>query len=345
MAAATQDPVGDVVEMIRGQWVTLALRAAVDLGVLDRLSSPTSVESLAARVSCDPSALARLLRVLADLGLVELTAGTADTVVATPRGAQLSSGHPSGLRDMLLMQTSPPNVATWQRLAEAVRTGDAVYRTVNGAGPWEYLAAHPDAGATFDAAMARRGTDQAAALLRACDFSGVGTIVDVGGGRGAMLAAVLAAVPGVRGVVADRPDVAEAARAFFAGVGLADRAGAEAADFFAAVPAGGDVYCVANVLHDWSDDEAVRILRTIRAAMGPSSRLWVVEHVLDADGRGARGRRDLHLVDLHMLVMFGARERSAGEYGGLLTAAGFTDGRLVTVGGAWDVIETVPVRG
>ncbi|WP_426592107.1 methyltransferase [Cellulomonas sp. McL0617] len=336
MAAAAEDPVGDVVWMIRGHWVTLALRAAVDLGVLDHLAARTSVAALASETSCDPADLRRLLRTLADLGMVELTA---DHVVATPRGATLARGHPSGLRDLLLMQTSPPNIASWQRLADAVRAGGSVYEAVNGIGPWQYLAAHPEQGAIFDAAMARRGSEQAAVLVAGCDFSGVGTVVDVGGGRGAMLAEVLAAVPGLRGVVADRPEVAHAAGAFLARSGLADVAVGTAADFFESVPTGGDVYTVANVLHDWADRDAVRVLQTIGSAMTPAARLWVVERVLDAPGRLPEAQRDLHLLDLHMLVMFGARERTAAEYRALLTSAGFTEGRLIVAGGAWDVIE------
>src|SRR4029079_6809689 len=124
------------------------------------------------------------------------------------------------------------------------------------------------------------------------------------------------------GVVADLPHVVADADRTFAAAGLADRARGEAAAFFECVPTGGDAYVVSNVLHDWSDDDCVRILRTVRAAMAPQARLWVVEMVRGSSGRSDAQNRDLHLVDLHMLVMFGARERTADEYGALLAAAG-----------------------
>ena len=142
-----------------------------------------------------------------------------------------------------------------------------------------------------------------------------------------MLAGLLAASPGLRGIVADRADVAAEAQTYLDDAGLGDRAQGVATDFFTSVPGGGDVYVVANVLHDWADDEAVRILRTIRAAMGPTARLWIVEHVLDSPDRGFEELRDLHLVDLHMLVMFGAQERTSAEYDALLLASGFGAGR------------------
>ena len=166
--------------------------------------------------------------------------------------------------------------------------------------------------------MARRGANQVAAILGTQDLSSVELVVDVGGGRGAMLAGLLTASPGMRGIVADRADVAAEAQTYLDDAGLGDRAQGEAADFFTSVPGGGDVYVVANVLHDWADDEAVRILRTIRAAMGATARLWIVEHVLDSPDRDFEQLRDLHLVDLHMLVMFGARERTSAEYDALL---------------------------
>ena len=172
------------------------------------------------------------------------------------------------MRNLALMQTELPALASWQRLADAVRTGGSVFEDVNGIGPWESLSANPEQEAIFNASMARRGANQVAAILATQDLSSVDLVVDVGGGRGAMLAGLLTASPGMRGIVADRADVAAEAQTYLSDPGLGDRARGEATDFFASVPGGGDVYVVANVLHDWADGEAVRILRTIGAAMG-----------------------------------------------------------------------------
>ena len=309
-------------------------------------SSPTTVADLATATGSDLSGVQRVVRVLADLGLVEVSGATAsagDLVTITSSGRTLTVGHPSGLRNLALMQTVLPNLASWQRLADAVRTGASVFEDVNGIGPWESLSANPEQEAIFNASMARRGANQVAAILGTQDLSSVELVVDVGGGRGAMLAGLLAASPGMRGIVADRADVAAEAQTYLQDAGLGDRAQGEAADFFTSVPAGGDVYVLANVLHDWADDDAVRILRTIRAAMGAAARLWIVEHVLDSPDRGFEELRDLHLVDLHMLVMFGARERTAAEYDALLLASGFGSGVLATTRHGWDVIEAQPV--
>ena len=346
MATIREDPVDAVTWMIRGHWVSLTIRAAIELGLLDALESPTTVADLAVATRSDLSGLQRVVRALADLGLVEVSGATADAedlVTITDRGRTLTVGHPNGLRNLALMQTELPPLASWQRLADAVRSGDSVFEDVNGIGPWESLSANPEQEATFNASMARRGTHQVAAIVDTQDLSTVDLVVDVGGGRGAMLAGLLAAYPALRGIVADRADVAAEAQTYFEAAGFGDRAKGEAADFFVSVPRGGDVYVVANVLHDWPDDDAVRILRTIRAAMGATSQLWIVEHVLDSPDRGFEELRDLHLVDLHMLVMFGARERTAAEYDALLLASGFGPGFLATTPHGWDVIEARPV--
>jgi SAM-dependent methyltransferase len=181
-----------------------------------------------------------------------------------------------------------------------------------------------------------------AALLAATDLTGVATVVDVGGGRGAMLTGLLRALPDLHGSIADQPIVTAEAETLFAADGLADRADGVGCDFFASVPGGADLYTIANVLHDWDDADAVRILRSVRAAVPDDGRLLVVEHVLDAPGREFAAQRDLHMVDLHMLVMFGARERTKAEYDALLVAAGFTPGLLAATRTDWDVLEAWP---
>jgi hypothetical protein len=208
---------------------------------------------------------------------------------------------------------------------------------------WDFIASDEERAATFNATMARRGVAQSAAIRSGCDLSDVSTIVDVGGGRGGMLVALLPGAPHVRAIVADLPHVVADADRAFAAAGLSDRARGVAADFFDAVPSGGDAYVISNVLHDWSDDDCVRILRTVRSAMAPTARVWIVEMVVDAPGRTREQERDLHLVDLHMLVLFGARERTASEYGVLLEAAGFDPGVLLGTESTWNVIEARPI--
>jgi hypothetical protein len=330
----------DVVRMVRGAWVALCVRAACELGVVDALDRPRNLEDLATRTGSDPPALARLLRVLVDLDLV---ARDGERYTTAGRGEVLRSGHPSGIRDLALMQTVAPNLTAWTHLADAVRTGGPVYEDVTGMTNWAWLEAHPAQEATFDAAMARRAVLQVAAVRAACDLTGARLVVDVGGGRGALLAGLLEAAPTLHGVVADRPSVAAAATAALAAAGMGDRANGVPTDFFTSVPAGGDLYLLSNVLHDWDDDAATAILATVRAAMPSDARLLLVENVLDAPGRSAAQQQDVHLVDLHMLVLFGARERTRREYDALLVAAGFQPAILARSPNAWNVLESRPL--
>ncbi len=335
-----EDAVTDVMWMVRGAWVTMVLRAGCRLGLFDLLAEPRSVATLAETTDADPGALRRLLRALTELGL--LAEGEADAFVVTERGAALSADHPQSLRSLVLMQSWLPNVASWNHLDDAVRSGASVYERVNGAAPWDHLGAHPDQEVEFNRSMARRADDQVAALVAGADLAAADTVVDVGGGRGAMLAGVLRAWPRLTGVVADRPEVAAEADAAFAEAGLSDRAHGVGCDFFASVPSAADVYLLSNVLHDWDDADCVRILRTIRAAMDDGARLLVVEKLLGVPDRSATDARDLAFVDLHMLVMFGARERTLEEYDALLVAAGFRPGEVPATGTSWNVIETGP---
>jgi orsellinic acid C2-O-methyltransferase len=339
MSSAASDPAEAVLSMIRGHWVSLCLRAAAKLSIPDALAEPRTLDELAASAGADAATLERLLRVLEDLGLV---ARDGDRYVVTARGTMLRSDHPSGLRSLSLMHSEPENLAAWGSLADAVRSADGVFEAVNGLSAWDFISADAERAATFNAAMARRGAVQAAAIRSGCDLSEVSVVVDVGGGRGGMLESLLVAEPRLNAIVADLPHVAADADRAFAASGLGDRARGVAADFFDSVPGDGDAYVISNVLHDWSDADCVRILRTVRSAMKPTARVWIVEMVLDAPGRTFAQARDLRLVDLHMLVMFGARERTTREYGALLETAGFDGGTLLSTESTWNVIEARP---
>jgi hypothetical protein len=334
------DATESVTWMLRGAWVALTVRAACRLGVLDVLDEPRTAADIAERTGTDPATLDRFLRALGDLALVR--ENDHGRYAATPGGEVLRRGHPSMLRDLALMQTSLPNLAAWHSLDGAVRTGAGVYERVNGVSVWEQTSGDPETLRAFNATMARRAGDQVHAIVTGIDLDGVRTLVDVGGGRGAMVAGLVRARSGLTGVVADRRGAVEEASAWFAAEGLADRARADVCDFFESVPEGGDAYTIANVLHDWTDDDCVAILRTVRRAMPEHARLLIVERVLDAPWRSATAQRDVHLLDLHMLVLFGARERTRAEYDALLVRAGFTRSSLGGGETDWNVLEARP---
>lgn len=343
------DDVEAVAWLVRGAWVSQCVRAMADLGLADAMAAPTTVEELASSTTVEelasstttrPDALLRLLRALTDIGLVEPDGPGRYRL--TPRGAVLRRDHPADLRSMALMQNWAPNLTAWSDLSAAVASGEGTFEAANGATLWLTLSRHPRQQAIFNAAMARRASQQVQTIRDACDLADVGTVVDVGGGRGAMLAALLAAEPHLRGVLADRPDVVPEARETFEKAGVADRCEIREADFFVGVPAGGDAYVLSNILHDWTDEQCLQILRTVRAAMPPGSRLWVLERVLDPDPPRSPGEQaELHLLDLNMLVLFGARERTQVEYAALLTQTGFLAPRVHSPSGQLDVVEAV----
>lgn len=178
---------------------------------------------------------------------------------------------------------------------------------------------------------------RAHALLATVDLSAIGTVVDIGGGKGQLLAAVLEAKPGLRDVLFDRPEVFSRAEIALADHGLRDRCTSVSGDFFVSVPDDGDAYVLAQVLHDWAGAEATVILRVCRRAMRSRARLWIVEQVIGSRDAFDRGK----LIDLHMLVLFGAQERTAEEYCLLLEAAGFGEVVVHSTDTPYSVIEAV----
>ena len=325
MAGSTGDVTDDVQAvawLVRGGWVSQCVRAMAELGLADLLATPATVDELATSTSTARDPLRRLLRALADAGLVEDDGS--DRYRLSSRGEVLRRDHPSGVRSLAVMQTWGPNTLAWSRLSAAVATGAGTFEAENGAPLWETMSRHPDQQVAFNAAMARRAVMQARTIRDACDLDGVRTVVDVGGGTGGLLARLLQDEPGLRGVLADRADVVAEAGAVLARAGVADRCEVRTADFFVEVPSGGDAYVLSNILHDWPDADCRRILATVRAAMPTGARLWVLERVLDPDPpRPADLQAELHLLDLNMLVLFGARERTRSGYADLLLAAGF----------------------
>jgi SAM-dependent methyltransferase len=291
--------------------------ALARLGVADHLAGgPADAAELAPMVGVPAATLLRLLRAAATVGLLDEP--RPGTFALTPLGQPLRTGVPGSLRNYAVTLTDPAHWLPWGRLAHAVRSGSGQAEATLGAAFFHHFRAHPEEGATFAATMSELSALVAADVVARTDFSGARRIVDVGGSEGTLLAAVLAAHPTATGVLFDLPEVAARAGPALERAGVADRCEVVGGDFFDAVPAGGDAYLLKYILHDWPDDDARRILRRCREAMGPGSRLVVVEWLLPEPGQ--RGRT--HLIDLNMLVLLGARERTLPELANLLASAG-----------------------
>ena len=345
MSAGTDNlpPRAAVSQMATGYWVSQAVRAMAVLSLADHLASgPRTAADLAEATGAHAPSLARLLRALVALGLCGREA--TERFRLTPLGEALRSDVPDSARSFVLFFTAPWFERGWEKLPEAVRTGEPTFPRVHGAGFWDYLGAHPEDGALFDAAMSEGASARAEALRAVRDLSSIGTVVDVGGGQGRLLAGLLEATPGLSGVLLDRPEVVAGAEAVLRAAGVADRCAVVGGDFFASVPPGGDAYVLAQIVHDWPDAEALAILSACHRAMAPGARLWVIEQVLPPeDDPDPSERAGLTLMDLNMLVLFGGgQQRTGEEYRQLLGAAGFDEVAVVPAEGTpWSVVEAV----
>jgi hypothetical protein len=327
-------------ELTTGGWVAQAISVAARLGVADAIAAGASTPAqIADRVGAHAPTLHRLLRALADHGVLAGQPG--GRYALTPVGESLRSDGPHSLRRWAIMVGARFHRDAWSDLEAAVRTGEPSFARVHGTGLFDHLGAHPDDAAVFDGAMQDIAGNFLTGILAVYDFSGCPTIVDVGGGTGALLAAVLESSPGARGVLLDTPQVIAAAEPVLRSAGIADRCRTVAGDFFDEVPGGADLYVLSNVVHDWDDDDALRILQTCRTAMRADSRLLVVELVLPDDGRPSMGT----LLDLEMLsVTPNGRQRTASQYRQLLARAGLTATAIVpaVTGAPASYVEATP---
>ncbi|MCO5996957.1 methyltransferase [Actinoallomurus rhizosphaericola] len=305
--------------------------AAAELGLADLLDDgPLTTAELAERTGAHGPSLRRLLLALAGMGLVTQTA--TDRFELAEAGRPLRKDAPDSIRELVRMMCGPAVWRSWDELVPSVRTGEPAWDLAHGVSWIEYYAREPEEAATFNRAMAEHTRDAAPGILAAADLSRFGTVVDVGGGDGTLLSHVLRAHPGVRGVVFDVPTGLAATATTLAEAGVAARCEVVSGDFFVSVPAGADAYLLKQILHDWDDERATAILRNVRAAVPPGGRLFVIERAVPervTPGDPAE-IRDL-LLDLHMLVATGGRERTEREFERLLDAAGFEQVRLTAL--------------
>jgi hypothetical protein len=312
-----------LLRLVNGYYVSQAIHVAATLGIADLLADGTRTsDELANEAGADPDALYRLLRALASVGVLHEGDGRAFSL--TPVGELLRTDVPGSLHGWAAYAGRPYFWAAWAELLHSVRTGENAFRHVYGQDIWSYRADRPDESVLFDGAMKALTEASNAALIDAFDFSRFETLVDVGGGNGALLASVLASNPALRGVLFDQAHVVAGADQVLEAAGVADRCRIESGDFFAAVPEGGDAYLLKSIIHDWEDEESSAILRVVRAAMPVGAALLVVERDLGAPNEDAPTK----FSDLNMLVGPGGRERTQDEYASLFESTGF---RLVGV--------------
>jgi hypothetical protein len=326
-AAAAMPPAQRLSQMIISLWVPQAIHAAAQLGVADLIGDGAVASSMVAeRLGTHPDATARLLRALQTLGLLEQRS---DTFALTDLGQCLRSDASASRRAWSQLMGGPFVWDSWGRLADCVRTGrkassldDSEGGKASASAHFEALDADPAAAAIFHQAMADLTRGVAPGIVGAVDWRGVRRVVDVGGGYGALLCAVLRGHAALEGAVFDLESAREGALAAFAAQGLGARASYVVGSVFEQTPPSADVYLLKSVIHDWDDTLSVRVLGACREAMETGSRLLLIEPAHDEAQRKPGLDWILTFSDLNMLVNTGGRERSAAQYHALLEAAG-----------------------
>jgi orsellinic acid C2-O-methyltransferase len=328
--------------LLNGSWAARLVHAAAELGIADHLvGEARDAAFLAAATQSHAPSLARLLRALTAIGVLNETDDRRYSL--TQLGTTLRSDVPGSMRAWALLFFSDDQGKAWEALPHAIRTGEHAFRHIFGTDQWTRLAARPDAARLFDQAMQSMTQGVNGALISHYPFGNYKWIVDVGGGNGSLLLSVLARHPTMRATVFDLPHVAEAARLHIAEQGLSDRCEAVGGDAFVAVPSGADAYVLKGVIHDWEDNEAIRILRTCRAAMKEGSKLLLIDRILperiDSNDALTRGR---FITDINMFLNPGGRERTEAELRDLLGRAGLRLTRVMPMPSPQAVTEVEP---
>jgi SAM-dependent methyltransferase len=344
MPAETREPArlspqAIAIRLTRACNASRAVQAATKLGVPDAfVGGARTFDEIAQATGTHPDRMRRLLRMLAAVDVVrDLGAGRFEL---TPVGETLRADVPQSMRDLVLLTAN--GWSEMERLADCVTTGKDGFELRHGVAPFTYYEQHPERAAVFNDAMRVFSRDTGEAVARAYDFAGVGRVFDVGGGHGTVLAAILKAHPHLRGTLIDRPDVAAGAPALFAREGVADRCEVVAGDMLESVPAGGDVYLLSHIVHDWNDEPASRILRSCRNAMTPKARLLVVDRLMPERVEPGPVAESELVYDLIMMVMMGGRERTAGEVEALLATSGLRLERIISLGIPDKLVEAAP---
>lgn len=321
--------------MITGYWLSQAIYAAAKFSIADLLAAGSrSVDELAQKTSTNSDALYRLLRALASAGI--FSEGPPRQFSLTPLAEPLRSDVPDSKRALALM-SGDEQFQAWAEIVYSIETGKKAFDKVFGQPIFDYLGEHLDKAQVFDAAMVGIHGRESNAVQIAYDFTGINTVVDIGGGNGSQLSALLHAHPSMRGILFDLAHVIERAKAPVAAAGLADRCELVPGSFFENVPSGADAYFMRHIIHDWDDEKSLTILRNCHRAMPAQARLLLVESVIPPGNEPFAGK----FLDLVMLMIPGGKERTEDEYRALFAEAGFKLNRIVPTGTEVSVIEAI----
>lgn len=333
------DSAGRLLHMIDGYQVSQALYVAATLRISDILAAvPTTITDLARETETHAPTLRRLMRALESVGVY--TCDDEGRYTNTELGEQLRTDVPDSLAGWAAYVGRPYYRQAWTGLLDSIRTGENAFTAVHGMRVWEYRVHRPEEQSIFEGAMSATAGVVVEAVLASYDFSRFGTVADIGGNAGLLLAAILNRFPSLGGVLFDQPDVVAEAGPVLRAAGVSDRCQIVGGSFFDSVPAGADAYLLKAIIHDWLDAESIEILRNCRRAMRDDATLLLVEQLV------GQGSDPAHTAfsDLNMLVSPGGQERTLEEYGALLAAAGFSLTAAIETGTPVFVIEATPAH-
>jgi hypothetical protein len=323
-----------MIELILGTWVSQAIQAAAQLHIADELAAgPLPLDTLARRVDADPDALHRLLRALISRGIFRQNRH--GRYALNPLADTLRSDAPVSMAAAAGFYGSRQHREHWSMLVDSIRTGQPSIPRLRGKEFFDYLDDEPELARLFNGAMTSISELAIESVVEAYRFDGNSTIVDVGGGHGRLLAAILNAAPRACGVLYDLPQVVAGAPAVLERSGVAGRVRVDGGSFFEKVPSDGDLYVLKHIIHDWPDEQALEVLRNVRAAAGPDARILLVETVIPEHDRDFVGK----WADLEMLLGGGGRERDADGYRDLLARSGFELTRIVPTASPFSLVE------
>ncbi|UFJ40741.1 acetylserotonin O-methyltransferase [Brevibacillus humidisoli] len=325
-------------QMILGSWIAQAIHVAAKLGIADLVKEgPQSCEYLASESDCHAPTLYRLLRALSSVGIFE---EKGEGVYGPSEMSRLlESDSPGSLRNSAIMYGEEWHRRAWSHLLYSVQTGEPAFTHLHQMNFFDYLAKNEEATQVFSAAMTSISETMNPLIAQNYDFADCRLLVDVGGGHGSLMAAILQAHPHLRGIVYDQPLVADGAKRFLQSAGLDDRCDVQPGSFFESIPAGADTYLLKFVIHDWPDESALTILSNCRKAMSAGANLLLVEQVLLPDSESTQAK----WTDLEMLVMVGGKERTEQEFRSLLSTAGFVCRQLIPISGGVAIIQATAV--
>jgi len=336
------DPAAWLWQLINSNWITQAIYVFAELGLGDQLAGgPKTSQELAAATGVHAPSLHRLLRALTTIEICkELEDGSFEI---TPSGSLLRSDHAESMRSWALF-TGGYQWPIWGHLIESIKTGESARKILTGSMDFDHLERDPSLAALFNQTMVEITRLISKTVVQAYDFSKLGRIVDVGGGYGELLAAILQAYPEIHGVLLDLPHAGEIARQRINELGLSDRCDFIEGDFFETIPGQMDAYLLKSIIHDWDDGHSELILENCRKAIPVYGKLLLIDRILPDRLRVSAEHQVLVRSDLAMLIGPGGRERTASEFHLLLGAVGFRVHQIIPLRFSFSMIEAVPAE-